>query len=248
MVRGFYNLRKHWSDWEATHEIALRAARELADPRAEADVMNGIGTLMKQTGRSAEATGYHQAALERRRAIDNKVGVCSSLDGLGHAYRDIGRPDDAVNCFVESLDIRHGTGDLKGQGWSYNNLGEAKLEAGDVGAALAYFQNALAARIEVGDQWGQGRTLHGMGLTHDALGELPEARERYAEHCLGAPGDLRQVGRRSVAGRLGGHRGPAGCPARARALWTEALAILTELGDLHADAVAVKIARSDAAG
>ena len=130
VVRGFYNLRKHWSDWEATHEIALRAARELADPRAEADVMNGIGTLMKQTGRSAEATGYHQAALERRRAIDDKVGVCSSLDGLGHAYRDIGRPDDAVNCFVESLGIRHGTGDLKGQGWSYNNLGEAKLEQG----------------------------------------------------------------------------------------------------------------------
>lgn len=248
VVRGFYNLRKHWSDWEATHEIALRAARELADPRAEADVMNGIGTLMKQTGRSAEATGYHQAALERRRAIDDKVGVCSSLDGLGHAYRDIGRPDDAVNCFLESLDIRHGTGDLKGQGWSYNNLGEAKLEAGEVGAALAYFQNALAARIEVGDQWGQGRTLHGMGLTHDALGELPEARLRFAD----AVSVRREISDRwGVAQSLdawGDTESRLGASARARALWTEALAILTELGDLHADAVAVKIARLDAAG
>jgi tetratricopeptide (TPR) repeat protein len=248
VLRGFYNLRKHWSDWETTHDIALRAARELTDPRAEADVMNGIGTLMKQTGCSAEATGYHQAALERRRAIDDKVGVCSSLDGLGHAYRDVGRLDDAVNCFLESLDIRQGTGDRKGQGWSYNNLGEAKLEAGDVVTALGYFQSALAARIEVGDQWGQGRTLHGMGLTHDALGDLPAARRRYAE----AVSVRREISDRwGVAQSLdawGDTEHRLGDPARARDLWAEALAILTELGDLHADAVAVKIAGSAVAG
>ena len=248
VLRGFYNLRKHWSDWETTHAIALQAARELADPRAEADVMNGIGTLMKQTGRSAEATGYHQAALERRRAIDDKVGACSSLDGLGHAYRDVGRLDDALNCFLESLDIRHGTGDRKGQGWSYNNLGEAKLEAGNVVTALAHFQNALAARIEVGDQWGQGRTLHGMGLANDALGELPEARGRYAD----AVSVRREISDRwGVAQSLdawGDTERRLGDPARARDLWAEALAILTELGDSRADAVAAKIAGSDVTG
>lgn len=248
VLRGFYNLRKHWSDWEMTHEIALQAAREIADPRAEADVMNGIGTLMKQTGRSAEATGFHQAALERRRAIDDKVGVCSSLDGLGHAYRDLGRLDDAVNCFLESLDIRRKANDRKGQGWSYNNLGEAKLEAGDVVTALDYFQNALAARIEVGDQWGQGRTLHGMGLSHDALGELSAARRRYAD-AVSMRGEISD--RWGVAQSLdawGDTEHRLGDPARARDLWAEALALLTELGDLHADAVAVKIAGSAVAG
>jgi tetratricopeptide (TPR) repeat protein len=245
VLRGFYNLRKHWSDWEATHDIALRAARELADPHAEADVMNGIGTLMKQTGRSAEAIGYHESALERRRAINDKVGVCSSLDGIGHAYRDVARLDDAVRCFLESLDIRQETGDRKGQGWSYNNLGEAKLEAGDVATALAFFQNALAARIEVGDQWGQGRTLHGMGLTHDALGELQEARRRFGAAVLARREIADRWGVAQSLDAWGDTERRLGDPARARDLWAEALAILTELGDSHADAVAIKIAELD---
>ena len=87
-----------------------------------------------------------------------------------------------------------------------------------------------------------------MGLTHDALGELPEARERYAD----AVSVRRKISDRwGVAQSLDAWadtEARLGAPARARALWAEALAILTELGDLHADAVAVKIARSDAAG
>ena len=155
VLRGFYNLRKHWSDWLETHNIALEAARRLGDLDGEASMLNGIGTLMKQTNRSAEAIGYHQSALDLRRPIGNMVDVASSLDGLGTAYRDIGRFDDALECLRESLAIRQSTGDRKGQGWSFNNLGETEYQLGNHAEALQFFTLALAARTEVGDQWGQ---------------------------------------------------------------------------------------------
>ena len=87
-----------------------------------------------------------------------------------------------------------------------------------------------------------------MGLTHDAFGRPPEASQQYAD-AVSVRGEISD--RWGVAQSLhawGDTEARLGAPARARALWTEALAILTELGDLHADAVAVKIARSDAAG
>lgn len=40
VLRGFYNLRKHWSDWETTHGIALKAARRLNDTYSEASMLN----------------------------------------------------------------------------------------------------------------------------------------------------------------------------------------------------------------
>ncbi|MGH3278335.1 MAG: tetratricopeptide repeat protein [Trebonia sp.] len=246
VLRGFYNLRKHWSDWEMTHGIALQAAAELADPHAEASVMNGLGTLMKQTGRSAEAVGYHQDALARRRSLGDKIGVASSLDGLGHAYRDVGQHDNAVKCFQEALEIRRGTGDRKGQGWSYNNLGEAELEAGRPGVSLRFFRLALAARVEVRDEWGQGRTLHGMGQAHVILDDLTEARARYAD----AVKIRREISDRwGVAQSLnawGDAERQLGDPARARILWREALAILIEIGDFQAGDVAAKLAALDA--
>ena len=128
ILRGFFNLRKHWADWGTTHDIALSAATRLGDPANEAAVFNGIGTLLKQTGRGHEAIWYHAEALDRRRRLGDQVGIASSLDSLGHAYRDASRFDEAFRCFAESREIRESTGDRKGQAWSLNNLGETAHE------------------------------------------------------------------------------------------------------------------------
>lgn len=242
VLRGFYNLRKHWTDWDTTHNIALEAARQLNDPHAEASMLNGIGTLMRQTNRSAEAIGYHQSALDRRRRLGNMVDVASSLDGLGTAYRDIGRVDDALKCLRESLAIREGTGDRKGQGWSFNNLGETEHQLGNHAEALRLFTLALAARAEVGDQWGLGRTLHGLAQTNDALGDATKAKAQY-EAAVRARREI--MDRWGVAQSLdewGDIEHRLGNDAQARSLWSEALALLTELGDKHAAAVETKLA------
>jgi tetratricopeptide (TPR) repeat protein len=242
VLRGFYNLRKYWSDWETTHDIALEAARRLGDTYGEASMLNGIGTLMKQTNRSAEAIGYHRSALDLRRRLGSMVDVASSLDGLGTAYRDVGRFDDALKCLRESLAIRQRTSDRKGQGWSFNNLGETEHQLGNHAEALRFFTLALAARTEVGDRWGQGRTLHGLAETYDALGDPDEARARFeaAVHVRREIMDRWGVAQSLDAWADIEHR--MGNRAHARTLWSEALTLLTELGDKHAEVVAAKLA------
>jgi tetratricopeptide (TPR) repeat protein len=245
VLRGFFNLRKHWVDWQATHEIALQAATQLADTSAEAAVLNGIGTLLKQTGRGHEAIQYHQDALDRRRHLEDAVGIASSLDSLGHAYRDAERFDEALECFQESLGIRQDAADVKGQAWSLNNLGETEHEIGHEESALRFLRLSLNARIEVGDKWGQGRTLHALGETQDALGDCVEASRHYED----AVAVRREISDRwGVAQSLdawGDTERRIGNLARARDLWSEALTILGDLGEESAAAVAAKISDLD---
>lgn len=242
VLRGFYNLRKHWSDWEATHGIALDAARRLRDTVAEANLLNGMGTLYTQTGRGAGAIGYHQAALGRRRLLGDTEGIASSLDGLGTAYRHVEQLDKALECFLEGLTIREGGGDPKALAWSYNNLGETELRLGNHQAALDYLKQALAARVEVGDRWGQGRTLHGLGETYDASGRPAEAREQY-EAAVAVRTEISD--RWGVAQSLhswGDTEHRLGNVAKARALWSRALVLLAEFDERQAAVVEAKLA------
>lgn len=244
ILRGFYNLRKHWSDWEATHGIALDAARELRDTVAEANVLNGMGTLFTQTGRGHEAIDYHQAALDRRRILGDMEGVASSLDGLGNAYRAVQQLDKALGCFMEGLRIRERDGDPKALAWSFTNLGETELRLGNHEAALDYLKQALTARIEVGDTWGQGRTLHGLGETYDASGRPTEARQQY-EAAVAVRAEISD--RWGVAQSLhawGDIEHGLGNITEARALWSRALVLLNELGDGQAAAVEAKLAET----
>jgi tetratricopeptide (TPR) repeat protein len=242
VLRGFYNLRKHWSDWEATHTVALDAARRLHDMVAEANLLNGMGTLLTQTGRGAQAISYHQAAVNRRRLLGDEEGVASSLDGLGTAYRHEEQLDEALECFLEGLAIRERVGDPKALGWSFNNLGETELRLGNHGAALDYLKQALIARIEVGDTWGQGRTLHGLGETYDSSGRLAEAREQY-QAAVAVRTEISD--RWGVAQSLhawGDTERRLGNIGEARALWSRALVLLAELGDGQTAAVEAKLA------
>jgi tetratricopeptide (TPR) repeat protein len=244
VLRGFYNLRKHWSDWEATHTIALNAARQLRDVAAEANLLNGLGTLFTQTGRGAEAIGYHQAAADRRRLLGDTEGVASSLDGLGTAYRHVQQLDKALECFLEGLRIREHGGNPKELAWSFNNLGETELRLGNHQAALDYLKQALAARIEVGDTWGQGRTLHGLGETYEASGRPAEAREQY-QAAVAVRTEISD--RWGVAQSLhawGDIEYGLGNIAQARGLWSRALVLLIELGDKQAAAVEAKLAET----
>jgi tetratricopeptide (TPR) repeat protein len=241
VLRGFYNLRKHWSDWEATHGIALAAARQLGDTVAEANLLNGMGTLCTQTGRGAEAIGYHQEALDRRRLLSDEEGVASSLDGLGTAYRHEGQLAKALECFLEGLAIREPGGDPKALAWSFNNLGETELQLGNHEAALDYLKLALTARVQVGDLWGQGRTLHALGETYDASGRYAEAREQYQAAAAVREEISDRWGVAQSLHALGDTEHRLGNIAEARALWSAALVLLTELGDRQAVAVEAKL-------
>src|SRR5690606_33646256 len=68
---SFCLLRKHWSDWEETHTVALRAARRGNDRRAESAVLHRLGALLDNQGRSRKALDTYRAAIDIARELDD---------------------------------------------------------------------------------------------------------------------------------------------------------------------------------
>ena len=58
---SFFHQRAYWADWVETHQIALASARAIGDRRAEALVMNNLGTAFTRQGMDEAAECFEQA-------------------------------------------------------------------------------------------------------------------------------------------------------------------------------------------
>ncbi|MDF5751209.1 tetratricopeptide repeat protein [Spongiactinospora sp. TRM90649] len=242
VLRGFFNLRKHWDDWIATHEIALESAYRSGDEYAAGRVLNGLGTVYKQKGRIEQAIPYHQEALRLRREDSDPLGEASALDSLGNAYREVGRASDAMDCYRESLRLRTEAGHRHGEAWSLNNMGEIYHAGGDHTAALGHFEKALSLRREVADRWGEGITLHNVGLALHARADLEESARSFESAVEVRRGIGDQWGTATSLVALGDVRAARGDHPAARTCWTDALRLLDRLDDATADDVRARIA------
>ncbi|MFG1959935.1 tetratricopeptide repeat protein [Nonomuraea sp. NPDC049028] len=125
---------------------AHQAAREAADPRMEAVVLESLG----------------QAALAQ----------ASALESLGQAR---GLMEDAVAHFAAALAIHEGLGNTRGIGLQSYHLGLVHSRAGRHEAAIAAFDRALALMISAGDRLSQGKIHLVLGEAHRELGHSAQA-------------------------------------------------------------------------
>ncbi|MDH6484450.1 tetratricopeptide (TPR) repeat protein [Streptomyces sp. SAI-127] len=237
VLRGFFNIRKHWTDWTTTHEVALTAARAAGDPYGEGRVLNGLGTVCKQLGRFEEAVAFHQEALMNRVAIGDTVGQASALDSLGNAQRETGCFDLAIESYRKSLDLRREISDRHGQAWCLNNLGEAYQSLGEHAHAIGYLTDALLLRREVQDHWGEGRTLHNLGVSHSKSAQVQQGMEYLAQALAIRRGLEDRWGIACTLHQLAQTQLDLGHVEAARTAWAEALTLFNELNDPQADEV-----------
>ena len=241
-LRGFFNIRKHWDDWVTTHRVALESAEAIGNVYAQGRVLNGLGTAMRQMGRSAEAIEYHKQALGLREALEDVRGQASVLDSLGNAYRDANDFESAINCYEKSRQFRRDIGDEHGLAWSLNNLGEVLHETNRSRDALPLLDESLVLRRSVQDKWGEGRTLHNLGVVHLALGNSSDG-EHLLEESITVRRTIRD--RWGVAVSLyscGALYEQQGKPGSAVLAWTEALQVLEEIQDPLAEEVRARLA------
>jgi tetratricopeptide (TPR) repeat protein len=241
-LRGFFNIRKHWDDWLATHRVALQSAEIVGDSYAKGRVLNGLGTAMRQMGRSGEAIEYHKQALDLRKQLGDVRGETSALDSLGNAYRDDHQVESAIECYQTSLALREELGDEHGLAWSLNNLGEVLHEIDRSLDALPLLLEALNLRRSVQDQWGEGRTLHSLAVVHLSLGNSSDG-ERLLQEAIAI--------RRTIRDRWGIAISLDACGAHyqgqnrldlAERSWTESLQLFEEIQDPLADYVRSRLA------
>jgi tetratricopeptide (TPR) repeat protein len=234
---GFFELRRYWSDWIATHEIGLAGARRIGAAAGEAWMLNSLGIAHKQLGRLDRATEFYRQALHLRRETGDRHGEAITSNNLGTAANQAGRQREAIAHYEYALTVFRETADRWGEGLALSNLGECHRIRGAFATAEDCYEKALAIRRDLGDRRGEGIVMHNIAEAHRAQGHLVEAVASYRQALLvrHAVGDRWGVAR--TLANLGRALTDAGEEAAAEQSWQQALGIFRELGDAEATVV-----------
>jgi len=232
---GFFDLRKHWAAWIATHQIALSAARRLGDRRGEGIVLNNLGVAYRQRRRFDEALTCHAQALNISESTGDRHGEGRALNNSGITYRDLRQFDDALACLQRAIATYREISDRRGEAEALYNLGKTYEELRRFDDAVACFQQALTLFLDVGDRYGEGWAVNGIGVAYRELRLFDDALDSFRQ----ALAIRREVGDRHGEGytltSLGTTYGKLMRFDDALDSLQQALAIRREIGDLHGE-------------
>jgi len=181
-LQTFFAIRQHWSEEERIMRLGQRAARELADRRAQSRFCSYLAALYHQQGRWQEAASHYEEGLAIARSLDDAPGEARALQGLGGVHRRRGELDRARQCQESSLAIFRALDDREGEGRALNGLGLVLSSQGRLMEAAECYERSLTLLSQAGDRHG---ALHPLSNLADDLcysGRLEEAAVRFEQH------------------------------------------------------------------
>ncbi|WP_176984846.1 AfsR/SARP family transcriptional regulator [Asanoa ishikariensis] len=234
-----------WQDLVTAQRAALRAARRLADPVAEASARRGLGLAYASGGQLDEAPAHYRAALELFRYAGDHIGQAHTHRNLAWVRGQQGNHFEALRHSESALELFRRAGHRAGEANSLNAVGWYRALIGAPADALALCQEALEMLQDLGHTAGEAYAWDSLGYIHSRLGDhdravtcfhhgvalFRQARDRY---CLA-----------DVLTHLGDAQRDAGDLGAARAAWREAGDILDQLGHPDGEAVRVKLHKLD---
>jgi len=191
---GSFSVGAHWHAWQRVYHLALDAARQLGDRRAEAEVLLRLGDVYKNSGRVDGPGGTPEpdredvmAAgwLEQSRAAFHRLGdhrrEAAALRRLGGVYRDLGSMDIAQSCYEQGLALVRGQPDSDlMRAYLLRGFGALHRMTGHYDEAVTCFDETLSVVRRLGDRRGELGALRGLGETY-----LRQRRWEEAVVCFG---------------------------------------------------------------
>ena len=169
----------HHQDAQLIFGHARDAARQVADPRAEADTLRGLGTSLARMGRYTPAIEHIEQALRLYEQAGDRNGAARAMSNLGILEQRRGRYAPAAEHLRRALDRQTAADDRQGQARSRNNLAIILMRTGRYAQARAGFDRALAAFRECGDRDGEAVALINFGELEVRQGRLDPAAGHY---------------------------------------------------------------------
>jgi tetratricopeptide (TPR) repeat protein len=192
----FFKLQTHWTDWQLTQQLALRAARRARDRHATANALRSLGDVHTHLGRITRAVGELEQALALFEALGDRGGEARTLVNLGNAYREQGVFDEAIARFDRALQRFRTLGDRLGETNVLLEKGHMLREQGSFEEARALLELCLAAYTQSGGRAGEAWTRFNLGMVHQAQGRFDAAVTEF-DQC------------RALFANLGDRRGAA---------------------------------------
>ena len=244
-ISGFLDWRGHWTDWEATQQIALAACRRLGDVQGQAHARRSLARATTQLGRYDETAAHLSAALESYGEIGDVLGRARCHIDMAAVLERQARYDEAIAHAQQALDQYRAADDQAGQACALNTVGWCHALAGQHALALRYCRQAIELQRTVGDRHSEAATWDSIGFAHHHLGQHAEAITCY----LRALGFYAEVGHRHSQAEILTHlaetQHASGQAAAARDSWRQALAILDDLQHADAERIRARLASAE---
>lgn len=193
---GAFIVGAHWSTWQRIYDLALGAARQDADSRAEAEILLRLGDVYKNSGRVDGPGGipepdredligadFLEQSLAVFQASGDPRGQVMALRRLGGVYRDLGQFERSERAYDEGLRIVGQLTDadfaraylLRGKGCLFRMTGRLDDAVDCFVTARPVFEQAEDIRGEIG-------SLRGLGETYLLQGLWSKAHDCFARH------------------------------------------------------------------
>jgi len=131
---------------------ALAIAREVRFPTGEASVLNSIGEIHRERGRSDSALIYLTQALAISGEIKDPATNAATLNNIGLLHNARGQPDSALVYLHRALEMRRALRNRLDVASSFLNIGGTLYRyplVRDLRSAVAYFDSSAAVRASV---------------------------------------------------------------------------------------------------
>jgi tetratricopeptide (TPR) repeat protein len=184
----YFDRRKHYSDWIATHTAAIVAANLAGEREAEGKVRCNLGSAYRPMRRLAEAVTQYELALDIFREVGWRQGQAKTLGNLGSCHLEDGDPAQGIIVGKAAMKLFRELEDDYGEALCKANIGNAYVALGSYAEAAAMQLEALASFRRLKDRRGAARAKSGLGVTFCRLGNpedgrrlLTEAAQEFAE-------------------------------------------------------------------
>ena len=150
-----FDWRADWRSWELTHQLALDAARQAADPQAEAGILRSLGALYRELGRYDEAVTMLTQAAEI--FADRTSQQAAALRSLGDTYRYQGRLAEAIDTFSAALAVFQEAADSRSIAGVLNGTADAYRGLSRWDEARSAFETCIGIYHDLDDQLEEAR-------------------------------------------------------------------------------------------
>jgi tetratricopeptide (TPR) repeat protein len=222
--------RSHWEGMEEVKDMAVTAARQVEDARAEIGPLIHLAEARRILGRGVDTPRLYDRALEIVRALGDEGVEGWVLTHYGDLQLDLGRPEDALRRYAEAGDIYRRQGDEGAQIWLSAHIADAYLQLERPADAVRVQEEALEMSRRRDGRAGIVWCAWHLALAYDRAGRHDDAEEIMT----GPVAFHREVGDRAglatmltILGDIQVHNGR---PAEALEALTEALELVRAIG------------------
>jgi len=241
LLTSFYEATGHWHDRVNLCLEGSRAAAELGEAAAEAEMLRALGVAYFMTRQLPEAIEAGNRALAIVHAAGDLAGEGHVHNNLANAYAELRRFDEAVTAHENAVDRCARAGNRLGLALSQRNLGHTYMQMGAASRGLAALRSALEVFRDLGNGRLEAGTLDTIGEAHLAGGDTDAALVEFAAALRLS----REIGDRWLEWEVLLHIGSTHLhrDAHAAALdhFTEALAVCRGVEDRHGEATVLNL-------